>query len=454
MIILGSLSDEKNIDNNSNIIVGGSAVNQDGRSSSLTAPNGPSQQTVIRTALRDASVEGRDIQIIQLHGTGTALGDPIEMGSVFATILSYPNRETLVLQAVKSMVGHTETAAGVMSITQPLAHLVSTTSAEITHLKSLNPVIENVFLSAKKIAGHITSPVSQRQKTGIVKTSTKNDIACAVSGFAFQGTNGHLIVQRRKYDLCVHNVGGALSNFFIFDSSRHWVLPNVHTLVQETFLLSQSTGHALAKIDPRTNGFFWEHKVSRRSLFPASGFLDVAMCGTTMLGGSLQAMQYEKVINRGSLQTPLLLKEPASEACMLISIDFHDENVGAHITIDSSEHSIGNLSSLKVRRKTSSRTHLRANCGRMISALSRANIEARSNAKRTSYFYRVQIDKCIAARRIAHGFATDENTDYAPYCVHPTLLDSALHLATACHTSFMENTNTPDLMIPAAFACY
>jgi acyl transferase domain-containing protein/acyl-CoA synthetase (AMP-forming)/AMP-acid ligase II/acyl carrier protein len=454
VIILGSLSDEKNIDNNSNIIVGGSAVNQDGRSSSLTAPNGPSQQTVIRTALRDASVEGRDIQIIQLHGTGTALGDPIEMGSVFATILSYPNRETLVLQAVKSMVGHTETAAGVMSITQPLAHLVSTTSAEITHLKSLNPVIENVFLSAKKIAGHITSPVSQRQKTGIVKTSTKNDIACAVSGFAFQGTNGHLIVQRRKYDLCVHNVGGALSNFFIFDSSRHWVLPNVHTLVQETFLLSQSTGHALAKIDPRTNGFFWEHKVSRRSLFPASGFLDVAMCGTTMLGGSLQAMQYEKVINRGSLQTPLLLKEPASEACMLISIDFHDENVGAHITIDSSEHSIGNLSSLKVRRKTSSRTHLRANCGRMISALSRANIEARSNAKRTSYFYRVQIDKCIAARRIAHGFATDENTDYAPYCVHPTLLDSALHLATACHTSFMENTNTPDLMIPAAFACY
>ena len=454
VIILASLSDEDNIENSSNIIVGGSAVNQDGRSSSLTAPNGPSQQTVIRTALRDASVEGRDIQIIQLHGTGTALGDPIELGSVFATYLSYPHRDSLVLQAVKSMVGHTETAAGVMSITQPLAHLVSSTSAEITHLKSLNPVIQNVFLSAQKIAGHISSPVSQRQKAGIVKTSTKNDIACAVSGFAFQGTNGHLITLRNKYELRVHSVGGALSNFFLFESSRHWVLPDVHTLVQETFLLSQSTGHAIAKIDPRTNGFFWEHKVSRRSLFPASGFLDVAMYGTTMLGGSSRAMQYEKVINNGSLQTPLLLKEPASEACILISIDYHDENVGAHVTIDSTEHSVGNSSSLKVRRGITSTTHLRANCERTISATSRVNIEDNSNAKITGHFYQAQIRNYIGARQIAHGFATDGNTDYAPYGVHPALLDSALHLATACHSSFTENTNTPDLMIPAAFACY
>ena len=55
----------------------GSAVNQDGRSSSLTAPNGPSQQAAIASALRAAGVGGKDVGFLQLHGTGTPLGDPV-----------------------------------------------------------------------------------------------------------------------------------------------------------------------------------------------------------------------------------------------------------------------------------------------------------------------------------------------------------------------------------------
>ena len=57
----------------------GSAVNQDGRSSSLTAPNGPAQQTVIRAALLSSATPPGEISAIQLHGTGTPLGDPIEV---------------------------------------------------------------------------------------------------------------------------------------------------------------------------------------------------------------------------------------------------------------------------------------------------------------------------------------------------------------------------------------
>ena len=57
----------------------GSAVNQDGRSSSLTAPNGPAQQAVVRAALACGSLEPSAIGTLQLHGTGTALGDPIEV---------------------------------------------------------------------------------------------------------------------------------------------------------------------------------------------------------------------------------------------------------------------------------------------------------------------------------------------------------------------------------------
>ena len=61
-------------------------LSQDGRSSSLTAPNGPSQQAVIRGALWDAAVAAEDVGGLEMHGTGTALGDPIEVGALGAVL--------------------------------------------------------------------------------------------------------------------------------------------------------------------------------------------------------------------------------------------------------------------------------------------------------------------------------------------------------------------------------
>jgi acyl transferase domain-containing protein len=95
-------------------LVRGTAVNQDGRSSSLTAPNGPSQQEVIRAALKDAQAEPLNVNYVECHGTGTALGDPIEIGALNG-VLS-PGRAAdapVVLGAVKANIGHLEGAAGV-----------------------------------------------------------------------------------------------------------------------------------------------------------------------------------------------------------------------------------------------------------------------------------------------------------------------------------------------------
>lgn len=59
---------------------------QDGRSSSLTAPNGPSQQEVILAALLSGGAEPDQVTGLEMHGTGTALGDPIEMGAATAVL--------------------------------------------------------------------------------------------------------------------------------------------------------------------------------------------------------------------------------------------------------------------------------------------------------------------------------------------------------------------------------
>ncbi|CAJ1361894.1 unnamed protein product [Effrenium voratum] len=96
-------------------ILCGTCLNQDGRSASLTAPHGPSQQECIRHSLREAGIKPLDIQIQELHGTGTALGDPIEVGALRATMMKHEGKtrhHPLVKTSSKSNLGHTEMSVG------------------------------------------------------------------------------------------------------------------------------------------------------------------------------------------------------------------------------------------------------------------------------------------------------------------------------------------------------
>ena len=99
-------------------VLRGSAVGQDGRSSSLTAPNGPSQQQAIREALATALMEPGEMTALQLHGTGTPLGDPIELGAAQAVLMQGVRQGPLQIGAAKSWLGHTEAASGIMGLLQ------------------------------------------------------------------------------------------------------------------------------------------------------------------------------------------------------------------------------------------------------------------------------------------------------------------------------------------------
>ncbi|MET9356763.1 beta-ketoacyl synthase N-terminal-like domain-containing protein [Streptomyces sp. NPDC006617] len=99
-------------------VLRGSAMGHDGAASGLTAPNGSAQQEVIGAALADASVDAGELGWIEAHGTGTALGDPIEVGALDAVLGDAVRARGLPLPigSVKARIGHLEAASGIAAL--------------------------------------------------------------------------------------------------------------------------------------------------------------------------------------------------------------------------------------------------------------------------------------------------------------------------------------------------
>ena len=184
LVVLKRLSDA--IANRDNIlaVIRGSALNQDGRSSGLTAPNGPSQQAVIRQALRNAGVAPHEMSYVETHGTGTSLGDPIEvqaLGSVLREGRTADN--PVMLGSIKTNVGHLETAAGVAGLIKTVLALQHKEIPPHLHLKQLSPHIAwNDF--------PVTVPT---QRTPWISKNGKR--IAGVSSFGFSGTNAHVVIE-------------------------------------------------------------------------------------------------------------------------------------------------------------------------------------------------------------------------------------------------------------------
>lgn len=198
-------------------ILSSTALNQDGRSSSLTAPNGPAQSSVIKQALKAGLLTPQDVDAIEMHGTGTGLGDPIEVGALGAVLPTGVKVQNLT--AGKSLVGHSEPAAGVMGIGHIQTAVSHCSRLPILHLRSLNvhavPVLQQKNWSI------------QRQVAPHPSLETEGSYFAGVSSFAFQGTNAHTIVS--THDLIVP---GSKPLKGYWDRSRHWVHPRIPTMIE------------------------------------------------------------------------------------------------------------------------------------------------------------------------------------------------------------------------------
>lgn len=185
VVVLKRLSDAITQNDRIYAVIKATAVNQDGESAGITAPNGKSQEKLIARVLKKADVKSESIGFIETHGTGTKLGDPIEVNAILNTYGRNRNSTNpLFLGSIKTNVGHLEGAAGIAGLIKLALCIHYNKIPANLHFNELNP--------------HITlDPSSIIIPTETREWSRHQDkpLTGATSSFGFSGTNAHAILQ-------------------------------------------------------------------------------------------------------------------------------------------------------------------------------------------------------------------------------------------------------------------
>jgi acyl transferase domain-containing protein len=184
-VVLKRLHDAKRDGDTIHAVIKGSAVNNDGDNKiGYTAPSLSGQVDVIEQALRIAGVEKSALQFIECHGTGTALGDEIELAALEQVFSGSASHSPCYLGAVKANIGHALAAAGIAGFIKTVLALKHNTLPANIHYRHDNPILESS-----------ESPLEMNST--VLEFDEKMGFKVAgVSSFGIGGTNAHVILQR------------------------------------------------------------------------------------------------------------------------------------------------------------------------------------------------------------------------------------------------------------------
>lgn len=165
-------------------VIKGSAINNDGISVGITAPNVEAQENVILEAWKDANIDPKTITHIEAHGTGTKLGDPIEVDAIKNAFSRFTNKNQFCsIGSVKTNIGHLDSLAGLSGVIKMIMAMKN---------KKIPPSLN--FISPNKNIDFINSPVYVNDRM-IEWEAEGNLLRCGISSFGLSGTNCHVILE-------------------------------------------------------------------------------------------------------------------------------------------------------------------------------------------------------------------------------------------------------------------
>lgn len=177
-------------------IIKGSAINHGGKTNGYTVPSPIAQREVINKVYEKANINPRSITYIEAHGTGTKLGDPIEINGLTQAFKKYTDdKQFCSIGSVKSNIGHCESAAGIASITKVLLQMRFGLLVPSLHTEMLNPYIDfdnSPFKVQRTLENWAVPKVFEKEAGGGKRRA-------GISSFGAGGANAHLLLEEYVY---------------------------------------------------------------------------------------------------------------------------------------------------------------------------------------------------------------------------------------------------------------
>ncbi|BBY23885.1 polyketide synthase Pks13 [Mycobacterium stomatepiae] len=184
MVVLKRVDDARRDGDQILAVIAGSAINHDGRSNGLIAPNQDAQAEVLRRAYKDAGIDPRNVDYIEAHGTGTILGDPIEAEALGRVVgRGRPADRPALLGAIKTNIGHLESAAGIASMAKVVLALQYNKLPPSINFAGPSPYIDFDAMRLK----FVDTATDWPRYGGYA--------VAGVSSFGFGGANAHLVLR-------------------------------------------------------------------------------------------------------------------------------------------------------------------------------------------------------------------------------------------------------------------
>ena len=388
--------------------VKGVSVQQDGASASLTAPNGQAQKQLLHAALRDAQLTGRDVNYIEAHGTGTSLGDPIEMEALVGA-LDNGHKAPITMGGVKANIGHLEAAAGLAGLIKAMLVLHHKMAPPIAQLQTINPKIEAVV---KDFPVHFPMALEPLHA---------NSAVAGVSSFGYSGTIAHTIIasEDTPTEMSPPSMASLLPNRKAFPWRQL-----AHPLLQQTLELRNIGTEHTAVFHQTLMDLFKDHTIHGRVLFPGAGFIEMAVAAAVK-NGSTSAVALHDVAFVAPFELSVgasLVCEMDNDSSMLFRSAVDSQPVctvaKAAPLVDTSEYDSSLLAGAKERCKDEV-----------------TGLEARYTGLEDQGFHKHQFQTLAqvwgtkAKDELLAQLKLPPPTEVHKYRMHPAVLDGAIQLA-------------------------